>query len=169
MSLRESIEEAFAWRTLPDQVVTAECTTRLDSDVEEALWFSGRNWHDLTWHDWQEHRCAILFFSPEAFAYLLPSIMILSYENPNEALDSADTLLITLDRSPTEEGWHESFSNRFLALRASELEVMKRWLVEICGYQPYRRAGLAGSGSGESFGRAFDTVELFQQTLAGKA
>ncbi|HET8823509.1 MAG TPA: hypothetical protein VFM77_00145, partial [Terriglobales bacterium] len=71
MTLAEKIEHVFSSRTRPAQVVPDQ-VLQFDSDVEEALWFSGRDWRDLTWQDWQEHSCAFYFFRPEAFAYYLP-------------------------------------------------------------------------------------------------
>jgi hypothetical protein len=40
-----------------------------DSDIEDALWFTGRDWQEITWQNWQEHSSAIHFFVPDAFAY----------------------------------------------------------------------------------------------------
>jgi hypothetical protein len=165
MTLADKIKSTFAFRQMPDEVVTPLELQQLDSDVEEALWFSGRDWHGLTLRDWLEHPCAILFFSSDAFAYYLPSVLLLSIENPTEYLDVANSLISQLDRSPDTQGWTENFVNRFLALNVAELEVLKEWLLQICEYVPYKRWGIAASGPGDTFGRAYDTVDLLQKEV----
>jgi hypothetical protein len=86
-------------------------------------------------------------------------------KNPNEALASAESLVGELDRSPSMEGWSDGFKARFLGLRPEEFDELKQWLLDICGYSPYRGWGLAASGPGEILGRAFDTVDLLQQEV----
>jgi len=163
---RLRVQEAFAHRSPPARAVDLEGRYQIDSDVEEGLWFNGRDWHDITWKDWQEHFNAITYFSNEAFAYYLPSVLLLSLENPNEILDAAQSLLLELDRSPSTEGWNESFARRLFGLRSQEYELIKEWLLQMCEYAPYRRRGVAGSGPGDAFGRAFETVDLLQKESA---
>jgi len=165
MTLSEKIERVFAHRGMPDAAVDTTGLFQIDSDVEEALWFSGRDWHGLTWRDWQDHSCAIFFFDPGAFAYYLPSLLLLSARNPSESLDAADSLLSQLDRSPDPEGWTDGFVSRFLGLNTEELDVLKEWLFQVCEYVPYKGVGLAASGPGDTFGRAFDTINLVQKEV----
>jgi uncharacterized protein DUF6714 len=160
MKLTDKIERAFSSRPMPAQVRVADGVLQLDSDVEEALWFSGRDWRELKWQDWQEHSCAIFFFDPEALAYYLPSVLLLSAQNPNDSLMAADSLINELDRSPNLEDWTEGLVSRFLELNRAELDVLKEWLLQVCEYAPYRRWGIAACGAGDTFGRAFDTVDL---------
>jgi hypothetical protein len=162
MILRK-IEKVFASRRMPAEVVEPASLLQLDSDVEEALWFAGHDWHDITWKDWKEHSAAIIFFSRDAFAYYLPSLLLLSLQNPRELLESAQTLIWELDRSPSTEGWNDHFTRRFLGLRSEEYDVLKEWLLQMCEYAPYRGYGLAASGPGDTFGRAYDTVDLLQK------
>ena len=165
MPLAEKIERAFSSRSKPAVVRIADGVFQLDSDVEDALWFSGRDWHELTWEDWREHSSAIYFFDCEAFAYYLPSVLLLSGQNPNEWLQAADSLINDLDRSPDPEWWTEGLERRFLSLNRSELDVLKEWLLEICNYTPYKGVGLAAAGPGDTFGRAFDTLNLLQKEV----
>jgi hypothetical protein len=132
MNLSKKIERAFAARPKPPQVRLADKVLQLDSDVEEALWFSGRDWHELTWQNWQEHSRAIFFFDPEAFGYYLPSVLLLAVENPSESLTAADSLISQLDRTPGMEGWTEGFASHFLGLNRAELDVLKEWLLQVC-------------------------------------
>jgi hypothetical protein len=165
VELSEKVERVFSHRQRLAQVRLADEVIQLDDDVEDALWFSGREWHELTWQNWQEHSDAIFFFDPEAFAYYLPSILLLSAQNSNEALNAADSLIGELDRTPAPGEWAESFISRFSELNRAELDLLKEWLLQICEYEPYKRWGIAASGPGDTFGRAFDTVDLLQKEV----
>ena len=43
MSLIKKIEAAFAHRQMPAEVVNMEGRYQIDSDVDDALWFQGRD------------------------------------------------------------------------------------------------------------------------------
>ena len=165
MKLPETIEQVFSSRAKPDHVRLADGVLQLDFEVEEALWFSGRDWHEITWQDWRQHSSAIYFFDAEAFAYYLPSLLLLSAQNRNEWLEPAQSLITALDQSPNAEAWTDSFVSRFLELNLAELDMLKQWLLEVCEYVPYRRSGIAASGPGDTFGRAFDTLDLLLQSF----
>jgi hypothetical protein len=160
---RERVERVFAHRTIPAEVVDMAELLQLDDDVEDAIWFTGRDWRDITWADWKEHYCSFYFFAPGAFAYYLPSILLLSAQNPNEDLLVADSLISQLDRTPNPEWWEETFVNRFFELNIEELALLKEWLVELCKHTTYMGVGISGSGPGDRFGRAYDTVNFIQQ------
>jgi hypothetical protein len=161
--LRSKIEEAFVHRGMPIRAVDLEGRRQIDSDVEEGIWFNGRDWRSITWKNWQEHFNAIMYFSNEALAYYLPSVLLLSLDDPTELLDAAQLLLLELDRSPSIDGSNDSFGGRLSGLHSQEYEVIKEWLLRLCEYVPYKRRGIAGSGSGDMFGRAFETVDLLQR------
>lgn len=165
MTLADKIKRVFSHRLKPAQVRLADEVTQLDFEVEEALWFSGRDRHELTLQDWQEHSSGILFFDAEAFAYYLPSLMLISAQNPNEWLQSADLLINELDCSPDPEGWTEGLKRRFLGLNPAELDVLKEWLLQLCEYDTYKGWGIAASGPGDAFGRAFDTIDLLKREV----
>jgi hypothetical protein len=165
MNLAEKIERAFAGRQKPLNLVEAANLAYPDCDVEDALWFTGRDRYEITWQNWQEHSSAIYFFVPDAFAYYLPSVLLLSSQNPDEALMAADSLINELDQSPDPEGWTDGLVRRFLGLNPAELNVLKEWLLQVCEYVPYKGLGFAGSGPGDTFGRAFDTVDLLVQKV----
>jgi hypothetical protein len=141
MKLAQKIERAFSSRTKPAQVRIADGVLQLDFEVEEALWFSGCDWHELTWQNWREHSSAIHFFDPEAFAYYLPGLLLLSARNSSEWLQAADSLINKLDCIPDPEGWTDGLKRRFLGLNPSELDVLKEWLLHICEYDSYKGWG----------------------------
>lgn len=162
MTLTEKIHQAFAHRQKPAEVVDMTDRAQIDSDVEETLWFAERDWQDITWKDWEEHSVATSFFSKDAFAYYLPSVLLVSLKDPNSVLMAAESVIWDLDRTPSTEGWDDLFIEHFLGLRFDEYEVMKEWLLQLCEYPAYKRCGNAGSGLGDSFGRAYDTLALLQ-------
>jgi hypothetical protein len=161
MDLPGKIERAFAWREKPAEVVEPEEHIQFDSDVEESIWFAGRDWRDITRRDWQEHPEALGFFSRDALAYYLPSVLLLSLQCPQERLVSAASLVGMLDWSPNAECWTDHFRMRFLGLRSEEYDVIKEWLLYISDFEIYRVYGK--SGPGDIFGRAFDTINLLQR------
>jgi hypothetical protein len=165
MELFEKIECAFAGRKMPVNLVEPADLVYPDSDIEDALWFTGRDWHEITWRNWQEHSSAIYFFVSEAFAYYLPSVLLLSCQNPRDALMAADSLINELDQSPDPEWWTDGLVRRFLGLSPAELNVLKEWLLQVCEYVPYKGLGFAASGQGDTFGRAFDTLDLLQKEI----
>src|SRR6185437_2536845 len=95
----------------------------------------------------------------------LPSLLRLSAGNQTDSLLAANSLINQLDRSPNVGSWTEDFVSQFLVLRPSELEVMKEWLLQVCEYIPYKRLGNAGSGPGDTFGRAYDTIDYLQKEI----
>jgi hypothetical protein len=163
MNLSERIEKAFACREVPPEILDPAAYAQFDSDVEDALWFAGRDWRSLVWEDWQEHSAGVGYFYGEVFAYYLPSLLILSLQQPEECLLPADSLIRLLDVPPSAQYWSPILSAQLRSLCYEELGAVKEWLLAICDYVPYKRRGLAGAGPAEAFGRAFDTVDLLQR------
>jgi hypothetical protein len=147
MNLAEKIERAFAGRRMPVDLVEPADLICPDSDVEDTLWFTGRDWHQITWQDWQAHSSAFYFFVPDAFAYYLPSLLLLSSQNPGDTLMAADSLISELDRSPDPQWWTDGLVRRFLGLNSAELSVLKEWLLQVCEYISYKGLGICSFGS----------------------
>jgi len=160
------IQTAFAHRKMPSEVIQMEGRFQIDSDVEDTLWFQGRDWREVTCDDWRQRYCAVHFLSPEAFAYYLPSLLILTLENPGTPTLAFESIIYDLDRSPSTDGWPPRRADRFFGLRPEEYDVLKEWLLFACQNVPFFRWGDAASGPGEMFGRAFDTVDLLQKETA---
>ncbi|HEY1646913.1 MAG TPA: DUF6714 family protein [Terracidiphilus sp.] len=164
MSLIEKIELAFAHRQMPAKVVDMEGRFQVDSDVEAALWFEGRGWREITTTDWEQHSCAVFFLSDEAFAYYLPSLLILTIKDPEGCPDLAvDSFVGLLDRTPDVKGWDLPFTNKFLGFRREECEALKEWLLFACEIVSLKGYGISDGGPGDKFGRAFENVSLLQQ------
>ena len=164
MTLQQRIEKAFAHRRIPAEVVEMEGRFQIDSDVEDALWFKGRDWHVLTVEDWHRRHLGFYFLSPEAFAYYLPSLLILTILNPKDYPGLAvDSFLWQLDRSPGPENLDPPLIDRYSVLNDEEFNAIKEWLLFACESVPQAFGGAAASGPGDGFGRVFDTLELLQK------
>jgi hypothetical protein len=121
-------------------------------DVCDAQWFAGRDWSELDWDEWIAHSSAFYTFTPQAFAYYLPSIMLLSASRPNDWFAPADSLLQILDRSPAVENWDAFLTTRLVGLKCDEYEAIKAWLLHLS----------AGSAYLDHLDRSFDTVDLLE-------
>lgn len=149
---------------MPDRAIDYdEGASPIDSDVEDALWFSGRNWRDIKLEDWKDHMCAFTFMSAEAARYYLPSLLTVSAQNPEEWIYSLDSLMSELDHYPGIESWEDRFKERFLGFYLDEYEALKDWLLYMAEHAP--GLGFHNSGAGETCLRALDVVNLLQQEV----
>lgn len=165
MTFRDNLTRAFAHRAIPIDVVQPDAYLQFDSDVEETLWFTGRDWRSITWNDWRDRYGAIFFLSDQAFAYYVQSLLCVTVEKPTDSLLAAEAVINALDRSPTTDGWDAYFRGRYTALTPAELDCLENWLVALCEYPAYRSYGAAQGGSGDRFGRAMDTISLIREEL----
>jgi len=152
MSVCRQVEDAFGDRPKPRRLV--ESKDLVTSEQRDALWFGDRAWREVTWDDWESHHDAFYAFTPEAFAYYLPSVLCLSSKHPDRWFWPADALMQILDRSPVVEHWDAFLSTRLVGLRPAEYEALKAWLLLLTEHE--------ANASGEALGRAFDTVALLQ-------
>jgi len=162
MGLAEVIEKAFAGREMPARLTDSDFDP-LDSDLADVLSFSGRNWREITWNDWKRHNIALCFFTRDALAYLLPSVLLLSLQRPSEYLSSAAYLVNTfgsLDWAPSPDHWKDYFRARFVGLRTEEYDAIKEWLLFMSNLEIYRKHINRKPGSGDIFERAIETVCL---------
>jgi hypothetical protein len=167
MTLQEKIEKAFGHRKIPVEVVEMEGCLQVDSDVEDAQWFKGRDWRELTREDWRLRHWGLNFLSPEAFEYYLPSLLVLTIQNPKHYPDLAvHSFIAHLDRTPGKENLDPSLTDRFFGLSFEEFDAIREWLVFACENVPQVFWGAAASGPGDGFGRAFDTIDLLQKEAA---
>ena len=161
--LIELIERSFGHRLIPAKAIEMEGRLQIDSDIDDALWFQGRDWRDLTLEDWRRKHWGFNFLSPEGYVYYLQSILILTLRNPKEYPDLAvDSFLWKLDRSPGVENLDPAIYDRYLPLTNEEFEALKQWILWACENIPDVFYGAASGGPGDGFGRAFDTLTLLQ-------
>lgn len=152
MTLQNQIEKAFGERAIPIKLI--EIKNPVTPEQKDALWFRGQDWKAIAWEDWDGHPDAIYTFTPEAFAYYLPSIIYLSIQFPDKWFSPVDSLLRVLDRSPVVEYWDSFIVTRLIGLKQEEYQVLKEWILWLSENNP---AGLE-----VDFGRAFDTIDLLE-------
>lgn len=160
-TLVNKIERAFDWRKMPASAIDRVSILQFDSDVDDADWFSEKNWHDVTLGDWKNHSSAYTFMSNEAAAYYLPSLLILSASHPEEWISSLDSLIMNLDCTPDWGVKDDRIRERYLGWRIEEYEVLQDWLLFMSEHGPDLAHGTAGPG--DRFGRAFELIELLKQ------
>lgn len=161
--LIKKIEQAFARRKSPTEVVKMEGRLQIDSDVEDGLWFQGRDWQEITKEDWENHHWGFSYLSPAALAYFLPSILTLTTRNPKDAPDLAVCSFVwELDSSPGIENLNPR-SYRYHELTDDEFDAVKEWLLWACESKPDVFRGNAVGGPGDGFGRAFDAIDLIHK------
>jgi hypothetical protein len=153
MNLNQKIKCAFEHRLKPDFLVNTQGYP--GSDESDALWFSGRDWTEITYADWESHSGALYAFTGEAFAYYLPSILSLSSSQPRKWLSPADTLLRMLDRSPVIEYLDSFITTRLIGLETAEYEVLKEWLLSLSGH--------INDDAEDALCRGLETVDLLQK------
>lgn len=152
MIIGEKIERAFNERKAPETVLYGYPEATCDRD--DALWFLGRDRHDITWKDWEEHYNGIFHFTHDALAYYLPSVMILSSQTSEKWLIAADSIITILSGGSV----RQSGMSPFLGLKEPEYEVLKDWLWFLSGTDAY--GGETNSGE---INRALETVELLKR------
>jgi hypothetical protein len=123
----DEIESAFAGRQRPDCVTKLPANDR-DIDYVDTIWFSGRDWRELSREDWRAHQEAYAFLTPDAFAYFLPSILILSLRIPEEEFILVDRLEFDLATIRLDIDGEELARRRFGRLETRELETLLDWL-----------------------------------------
>ena len=152
MTLLEQIEHVFADRLMPSHLV--EEREPATPEQRDALFFSGRDWREITWQDWEKHPDAFFAFVPEAFIYYLPSIIRVAVKNPGQWLGAVDALLRVLDRSPNSYHWDNFIEKRFVGLRTEEYEVIKDWILSLSGTNVF--------ADEDTLSRCYETTELLQ-------
>ena len=136
---------------------------QVDSDVEDGLWFQGKEWREIAKEDWEQRYCGLSYLSAAAFVYYLPSILTLTLRDPQNSPDLAiDSLVWQLDSSPGVENL-SPFSYRYFELTDDEFEAVKAWLLWACENKRDVFYGMAVDGPGDGFGRAFDAINLLHK------
>ena len=140
MTFEDRVEIAFSSRGLPTRLIGRIAPGCYSSDENEALWFANRDWRELTWEDWEGHSDAIFRFTPEAFAYYLPSILIESRKDPDRWLKAADALVIMLENRSTPEKWNKYQASNFEGFKVEEYAVLEEWLLFFRNRNTYNNA-----------------------------
>jgi len=129
------VRTSFSQRVRP---VKATNSLELSSDEQENLkeifQFS---WKETSAKDWERLSDVVSWFSPEAFCYYLPGIIVASIEENCPTLTAVCNLLFMLDRTPSLELWDNFFFERWTLLNSQELEAVATWIHWLSGLQGF--------------------------------
>jgi hypothetical protein len=151
LRLIRQIKHAFAHREKPNVLIKRHDPV---ADDEDALWFSGRDWREITPQDWNAHSDAFFRFTPDAFRYYLQSILCIVATNPDENLLAAAELIGCLDRTPKVEWWDQFLLDHLQGLRIEEYDAIGDWIVML--------SEKSGGYADDSLTRAYQTIDLLR-------
>jgi hypothetical protein len=154
-SLAIVILNAFQERKQPTNIIRIE--QRIFADTVDASYFSNKICANISWDDWSNHSDAIFTLSPEAFIYFLPSVLILSLENPLRWLGAADVVINSLNRSANYEYWDNWFLERFTNLTFQELDTITSWVEEMSLVDTYTDQ--------DGWMRVYQTLDLLKNKI----
>lgn len=121
------IEAAFSARQAPDAVLNIKPGQDwFDSDEKDTLWFHQREWRSISIEEWDRRHFALSFFTPEALAYYLPSIMLHSILAPGECLTAVSSVIYTLSSNSDSS---KALNIRYMVLNREERSVLKEWIL----------------------------------------
>jgi len=149
--LIDQIWRAFANRLKPTSVVPAgHPPTEIYSD---AMFFASKTADELTSEALTQYFDAVAGFSPEAFCYFLPGILVATIRENRPDLIVAGAIIGQLDRSNMPSSWDDFFAQRWPLLNREECRAVQAWVVWLTECNP-------PVFDDNSLSRAFDTLEL---------
>ncbi|MBJ9655201.1 MULTISPECIES: hypothetical protein [Burkholderia] len=145
------IFEAFGWRKKPDILIGSSELTCDEVDGVHAI--GAYEWGETTGDLWEKYNDALSWFSPEAFCYYIPGVMVSSINDNEPNLIVVNNLVGMLDRTPNPSWWDDFFVERWPLLTTKECGVLKEWLAWLSSFEN-------SSIDKNSFYRALETVDL---------
>ena len=122
MNLLNEISLAYPLMPLPDRIV--ESIRSHDGDNFDARSFEGILWNQISIEHWRKNHSAIFAFSPCAFIYYLPSLLIYSLDSTSN-LHSFECVVDMLDTSGNVDLWDGFFLDRFGSLDFAQCSALK--------------------------------------------
>jgi len=107
------------------------------TDERDALWFQNRDWRDLIEVEWDEYFRGLFFFTNEAIAYYLPSVILLSTKPLNQRMLATDSMLMRLVEEGIICSVNDSGPTDRLQLTVKECAVLSGWLQHLCSLPSY--------------------------------
>jgi hypothetical protein len=147
--MKHQIASAFEHRQRPAEVTSVGVNSTLRDDARH---FEGMDWTKVTVDDWAKYSDAFYGFTPQAFAYYLPSLLVASLEKNAMPLIAADALIFVLDTSADPDLWNVWFSDRFRCLTSAELRTIRDWSAV--------RFTLVDNDLEAEYSRVRDTIEM---------
>ncbi len=81
MSLKQTIQKAFADVSYPGDDNITHCPYKCAECRRIAEYFKGRDWQGQSVDELRKHHVALSLFTPEAFHYFLPAFMLVSLDS----------------------------------------------------------------------------------------
>lgn len=145
------IVEAFRSRKKPTILVGSNELTC--DEIEGVHAVGAYSWEETTGDLWEMHSDVLSWFSPSAFCYYVPGVMVSSIRDNEPNLIVVSNLVAMLDRSPNPNWWDEFFVERWPLLTTKECSVLREWLIWLSSVG-------ASSLDENGLDRALETVEL---------
>jgi hypothetical protein len=153
MKIINSIKNAFENRS---SFKVISLRQQLPEEISELKYFLNKDPYELTGESLELYFEAINWFSPDAFCYFLPGIIITSIREKSDLL-MCDSIIYMLDRSPNIEYWDDYFIERWSLLTRQECDAVQNWLLWLLDNSI--------SYDGITIDRAFETLELLKSRL----
>lgn len=161
MTLQESIKNAFAWRKMPECIIDSGNINQHDSDVDDALWFTGRDRDTISREEWESHEAGISYFHKDAYAYYLPSLLGYAVDCPNEKFSPFNRLIVDMDVPLNIDDMNPVTASQLLGMKNEEYDVLKECIVYLSEFSAYDIPRYHGPH--DRLGRAFDMIDLIQE------
>lgn len=154
MSDLDLIRTAFADRQKPKTLTESASLSK--HELEDVIFFQGKDWGTLSGDDIQPHHEAIFWFSPEAFCYYLPGLLSAGIKENRPDLLVFDSIINMLDRSADPYLWDEFFMHRWPLLNKEECSALKAWVFWLEQSNDYFQFS-------DSCARAVETLDLLEE------
>ncbi|MEK7899566.1 DUF6714 family protein [Burkholderia contaminans] len=145
------IGEAFKLRKRPLILVGSNELTF--DEIEEVRAVGVYSWEETTSDMWERYSAALSWFSPDAFCYYVPGVMVSCIRDNEPNLIAVSNLVSMLDRNPNPDWWDGFFMERWPLLTIQECNVLQEWLIWLSSAEK-------SSLSESSLERALETVVL---------
>ncbi len=122
----KQIETAFKDRKKPDKYTSG---TMSADEAIEVLAIAGKDWRELSGDILEDNFEVLNWLTPEAFCYYLAGVLYVSVKENSPNLLVVDSIINMLDRSPDPAYWNDLFSQRWLLLNPTEVDVLSDWIL----------------------------------------
>lgn len=155
-SALDLISNAFSNRAPP--LLLTDSMQLTDHEYAEVISFQGLSWQNVTFAQVERYPDVVFWFSPEAFCYYLPGILVAGLRENRWDTNAYDSLIDCLDRSPEPDYWDDFFLPRWPSLSAEEIDAVAAWVRWMTIVQP-------DDIHGNVYERVQDTLTLLKDVI----
>jgi hypothetical protein len=130
MSLKQTIEAAFADVTYPGDDKITHCPYNCTECRRVAAFFKGRTWSGNTVEELRAHHVALTLFTPESFQYFLPAFMLASMDKYEKGDLIPDAIRFHFEYSDEIQG---HFAVRMSKFSAAQRKAIIDYLIHMEG------------------------------------